>query len=72
MFLSFFPTVAEPGSSAVRSNSRYNALEDDYTDEEMPDLGESSSDEEGWTTASGKKKKKKPNSSEKVNRRSRP
>jgi len=66
-----FPTVAEPGGSASRSNNRYNALEDDDEDEEMPNLGDSSSDEEGWTSIEGKKKKK-PVSSEKVNKRSRP
>ena len=66
-----FPTIAEPGGPAVRSNNRYNVLEDDETDEDMPDIGESSSDEEEWQRASGRKKNK-PVSSEKVKRRSRP
>ena len=59
-----FPTIAEPGGSAVD-------LEDEETDEEMPDLGDSSSDEEGWKRASGTKKNK-PNSSKKEKGKSRP
>ena len=59
-----FPTIAEPGGSAVD-------LEDEETDEEMPDLGDFSSDEEGWKKASGKNRNK-PNSSKKVKGKSRP
>ena len=59
-----FPSVAGPGGSAAD-------LEDEETDEEMPDLGIDSSDEDGWQTASGNKRNK-PKSSQKVKARSRP
>ena len=66
-----FPTIAEPGGPAVDSNNRYSVLEDNETDEDMPDICESSSDVEGWKRASGRKRNK-PDSSEQVKKRSRP
>ena len=66
-----FPTIAEPGGSAVGSGNRYSVLEDDETDEDMPDICESSSDEEGWERASGRIRNK-PNSFKKVKGKSRP